>query len=105
MSGIKRTASDARFSRRIRERDNWTCQRCFKVFVPPTRALHCAHMFTRRTQITRFDEDNALSLCYGDHQYVDSHAAEKEALWRLRIGDERFDVLAARAHGRRDRVA
>jgi hypothetical protein len=60
-------------------------------------------MFTRRTQATRFDQDNALALCYGCHQFVDSHAKEKFELWISVIGDERFEALAARAHGKRDR--
>lgn len=102
MSGIRRDAADARFSLQIRERDGWYCQRCKSM--PDHRGLHCAHHFTRRTKATRFDPDNALALCYGCHQYLDSHPHEKEAFWRSEIGDERFDALAARAHGRRDRV-
>jgi predicted restriction endonuclease len=103
MSGIKRTRADAEFSKAVRVRDRWMCQRCGVHYMPPTRALHCAHYFTRRTQVTRLDLDNALALCYGCHQYLDSHPVEKEAFWRQAIGDERFDALAARAHGRRDR--
>ena len=104
MSGIKRTAADARFSLAIRERDDWTCQRCGKEFSPPTRGLHCAHYFTRRTQATRLDPDNALALCYGCHQFVDSHSDAKAELWQDHIGVERFEVLAAAAHGKRDRA-
>jgi len=101
MSGIRRDAADARFSSQIRARDGWRCQRCRSN--PRPGGLHCAHHFTRRTKATRFDPDNALALCYGCHQYLDSHPVEKEAFWRAEIGDERFDALAARAHGRRDR--
>ncbi len=103
MSGIKRTAEDARTSKLVRERDDWTCMRCGKQYPPNSRGLHAAHHFTRRTKVTRYDPDNLLSLCYGCHQFVDSHPTEKEALWRSRIGDERFEALAAKAHGRRDR--
>jgi len=102
MSGIRRTQADVRFSLQIRERDGFKCRRCHKK--PHPMGLHCAHHFTRRTGATRFDPDNAMALCYGDHQYLDSHPIEKEAFWRSEIGDERFDALAARAHGRRDRV-
>jgi hypothetical protein len=102
MSGIRRTQADIRFSEQIRERDGWRCRLCHKT--PDPRGLHCAHHFTRRTGDTRFDPDNAMALCYGHHQYLDSHPDEKEAFWRSEIGDERFDALAARAHGRRDRV-
>jgi hypothetical protein len=105
VSGIKRTAEDIRFSKMIRQRDNWTCMRCGKQKTPesgPT--LHCAHNFTRRTQVTRFDPSNALALCYGCHQFIDSHSEEKERLFRLRFGNDEYDRVAALAHGRRDRV-
>lgn len=102
MTGIKRTAADRIFSLQIRLRDGAKCTRCGSV--PHPQGLHCAHHFTRRTKATRFDPDNALALCYGCHQHLDSHPIEKEAFWRSVIGDERFEALAARAHGRRDRV-
>jgi hypothetical protein len=97
-SGIKITKADRDFANEIKARDNWTCCRCGKYKPPPNRGLHCAHYFTRRTKVTRLDPDNAMALCYGCHQFVDSHAAEKEALWRSKIGDERFEALMLRAH-------
>ena len=101
--GIRRSPADAKFSREIRERDRYTCQRCSAIHLENSQGLHAAHMFTRRTQATRFDPDNAMALCYGCHQFADSHSAEKEALFRARLGDEAFEALAARAHGKRDR--
>ena len=100
---IKRTAADAVFSRQIRDRDNWTCQRCGAIYAAPTRALHCAHMYTRRIVATRFDPDNAVAACYGCHQYLDSHPYEKLRFFRDRLGVPAFDALSARAHGKRDR--
>ncbi len=116
MSGIRRTAQDIKFSKMIRERDDWTCQRCGSVHLPNSRGLHCAHCFTRRCgactskspkphTCTRHDPDNALALDYGCHQFVDSHPDEKERLFREKLGDEAYDELAARAHGRRERVS
>ncbi len=96
--GIKRTAADIRFSKAIRERDGWSCQRCGKEHEHNSTGLHAAHCFTRRTQATRLDPVNALALCYGCHQFIDSHAVEKEALWRLRFGNDRYDALTLRAH-------
>jgi len=104
MAGIKRTAEDIKFSKMIRIRDKWTCQRCGAEKAPNSQGLHCAHGFTRRTKATRFEPSNALALCYGCHQFVDSHAAEKEALFRLRFGNDEYDRVAALAHQRRDRV-
>jgi hypothetical protein len=102
---IKTTAEDRKFSKMIRTRDNWTCQRCSKQYQPPTNALHCAHNFTRRTKATRFNEFNALALCYGCHQYIDSHAQAKETLFRDQFGDAAYDEVAALAHEKRNRVS
>jgi hypothetical protein len=106
MSGIKRTKEDAKLSDYVRwERDQGMCQRCLKQYTKPSGGLHAAHCFTRRTKATRLEADNLLALCFGCHQFVDSHAEEKENLWRLRIGNERYDRIAALAHQKRDRVS
>lgn len=97
MSGIKRTAEDRRLSRAVRERAGWRCERCGAQHSPSSTGLHAAHMFTRRTKATRLDPDNLAALCYGCHQYLDSHPGEKEAWWRKRLGDERFEALRTRA--------
>ena len=113
--GITRTAADIRLSKEIRARDNYTCMRCGKQHEPNSQGLHAAHGFGRRCGVctsknpkphicTRMDPSNLLSLCRGCHQFVDSHPEEKEALWRLRIGHEEYERLAAIANGRRDRV-
>ena len=102
VGGIKRDAADIRFSKMIRERDAYTCQRCHK-YLGPSPGLHAAHMFSRRIKATRFDQDNACALCYGCHQYLDSHPNEKLTFFRDRLGDEKFDALEARAKGKRNR--
>ena len=105
MSGIKRTASDSRFSKRIRERDQFTCQKCRTVHAPNSKGLHCHHLFTRRIAATRFDEDNAVALCYPCHTRAHQEQAETRAWWRSVIGAERYDAMESKAHGKRDRVA
>lgn len=96
--GIKRTAADAKFSTFIRERDNWTCMRCGKRYDPPTRALHCAHCFTRGSKATRHDPTNAQAACYGCHVIWDSHPEEKYEAFRKRFGVEEFDALRRRSN-------
>jgi hypothetical protein len=79
VGGIKRTADDKKLSDYVRwERDKGVCQRCLKEYRKPSGALHAAHCFTRRTKATRLEADNLLSLCFGCHQFVDSHAEEGE---------------------------
>ena len=95
---MKRTAEDARFSLMIRERDNWTCQRCGAVHLPKSQGLHSAHCFGRGKLRVRLDPDNAAALCYGCHRYLDTHPVEKHAWFRTRLGDERYEALELRSN-------
>ena len=90
---IRISALDALFSRYIRTRDRWTCQKCFKRYPPPTNALHCAHIFTRSKQSTRFSPLNAVALCYGCHSYLDRNPLAKYAWYVARYGQVQFDHL------------
>lgn len=93
MGKIKLNPTDTVFSQCIRERANWTCERCGKVYTPPTRALHCSHFHSRGKWGTRFDPDNCEALCYGCH----SHMGGNPALHRERIleklGEELYQIL------------
>lgn len=95
---MKRTAADIRFSKMIRERDGYTCQRCGAVHVPNSQGLHSAHCFGRGRLATRHDPDNACALCYGCHRFIDQNKAEKEALFRSLIGDDRYEALERRSN-------
>jgi hypothetical protein len=86
---VKISKADSWFSKYIRERDLWVCQRCKRKYAPPTNALHCAHMHTRRNRSTRWDERNACALCYGCHQFIDSHPHDKVEFFRKLI-DKKF---------------
>lgn len=59
---------DKLFSQYIRNRDK-RCLRCGKK-----ENLQCAHIFSRRHFNTRWDEENAVTLCYACHL----HWAHKE---------------------------
>jgi hypothetical protein len=95
---IKITALDSLFSLAVRMRDRWTCQRCKRQYAPPTSSLHCAHMFTRRNKSTRFDLMNACALCYGCHQYIDSHPHEKIEFFTKKIGEKNMEYLRLRSN-------
>ncbi len=95
---LKRDAADARFSKLIRERDKYTCQRCGAT--PHPQGLHSAHMFSRGKLNTRFDEENACALCYGCHRFLDTHPDLKREFFRLRLGDVTFEALEVRSNQR-----
>ena len=89
--GIKTTTSDKLWSQYIRTRDNWTCQRCQKKYVPPTNALHCSHFF-------RFDEENCEALCYGCHSHLGGNPVDHMMHKQYMLGSKRFEKLRQRAN-------
>ena len=95
---ISCTALDKKFSVYIRTLGNWQCARCATKYYPPTNALHCAHMFTRSKQSTRFDVDNCKPLCYGCHSYLDRNPLEKYAWYVNKYGRRKFDLLRLRSN-------
>ena len=99
---IKRWKEDVIFSNYIRERDGWTCQRCFTRYnkhMPTSRmGLHCSHFHGRGKYTTRFDPDNATSLCYGCHRYMGSQPIEHMEFQMKRLGQSKFEELTMRAN-------
>jgi len=95
---VKRDKADREFSLAIRQRDNWTCQRCETVYIEGHRGLHSAHMFSRGKRATRWDPENACSLCYGCHRFLDQHPDLKRTFFRERLGDEAFEALELRSN-------
>jgi len=94
---IKLDKADTTFSKFIRTRDNWTCQRCGKRYPPPTQALHCSHYLGRGRENTRFDPENCDALCYGCHQHWGSADKEGYRDFKLhQLGRERFNLLLVR---------
>lgn len=90
MSGIKRTPADAAYSDCIRERANWSCQRCMKYYPEGRRAgLHCSHHYRRGNWGVRFHPLNAEALCYGCH----SHYGGTEERMREVMTEFDFDIL------------
>lgn len=68
MSGVKTTIADTWFSRCVRERAGWTCERCGRYYPEVYRAaLECSHHYGRKSWSVRFDPKNAESLCRACH--------------------------------------
>ena len=67
MAAIKRTPADIAFSQCIRERSDWTCERCGTKYQPGARGLECSHYHTRGKWGVRFHSLNAEALCTGCH--------------------------------------
>ena len=97
---VKRRSTDILWMRYKRIQDNYTCQKCGRVYVPENCGnLQCCHFHGRGHENVRFDEENTLCLCgIPCHRYFDTHKTEFKAFMRERLGQERYDLLALRAH-------
>lgn len=97
---IKITSLDRMFSVYIRSRAKWKCEwpTCGKYYDPPTNGLHCAHVFSRRSKLTRWDEGNAMALCYGHHAWADSHPLEKYEVHIKTYGRENHQRVFIRSN-------
>ena len=83
--GIKRDKFDDVFSKFIRTRAKWFCEKCGKYFPEGNRAgLHCSHMFGRRNITVRYHPDNAFSHCVYCHKYLSENPVEF-AQWAEKI--------------------
>lgn len=94
---IRRDKLDLVFSKLIRARDRWTCQRCGSVHASHSGGLHCSHYHSRRHQGTRFDELNCVALCYGCHMYLTGNPQAHHEFMRLRLTARQLDLLEHRA--------
>lgn len=87
--GIKRDKYDAATSDLVRYRDDYTCQRCYTRYAPPSRGLQAAHYKSRAHKGTRYDPENLDALCTYCHTYFGINKDEHRA-WKVRrIGEQR----------------
>ena len=98
MSAIKITPADKAFSLCVRERVNYTCERC-GTYAPKelSKRLDASHFHGRGKWSVRFDPDNVFACCYGCHAYLGAHPIEHMYWVQERLGPYRFEALAERA--------
>ena len=96
---MKLSLLDKLFSEYIRKRAMKLvhgCQRCLQGKLD-YKQLQCSHMFSRRKHSVRYDPDNAAGLCAGCHRFLDNEALDKVRFFVLLLGEEKFQLLEARA--------
>ncbi len=94
---MKRSKLDIVFSKLVRERAEWTCERCKKVYeVGRRQGLDCSHFYGRRHRSTRWHPDNAFAHCRGCHQYLGSNPAIFDGFARAELGETRYNWLMRR---------
>lgn len=92
-----RTKTDRLFSRYIKLLSGGYCKRCEKYLGVKSQGLHCAHYHSRGKKSVRWDRENATTLCYGCHRFLDQHPLEKMEFFLKILGRERYDALNLRA--------
>ncbi|KKM75483.1 hypothetical protein LCGC14_1389770 [marine sediment metagenome] len=75
------------------------CERCLTPKVS-YKQLQCSHFHGRSRKSVRWDEDNAVGLCYGCHQYLSSHPQEHLEWFKKHIGVSEFENLEGRMRQR-----
>jgi hypothetical protein len=90
---------DRVFSQLVRERSDWTCERCGAEF--PERkgsGLHASHFWGRSRRSTRWYGWNVFAHCCGCHRYLSRHPVEFNAWVQEQMHDDRFNDLTLRAN-------
>lgn len=83
---IKITPADSAFSKCVRARVNWTCERCGAVHERNSTGLHCSHFHGRGNWSLRFEPLNAFAHCYGCHSYLGANPTEFASWVQSKIG-------------------
>ncbi len=92
---IRITKHDTVFSKIIRLRARWNCERCGRYF-PLGHGLQASHFFSRRHQSTRYDPDNAAAHCFTCHMYLGENPIHFTAWIKKHLGDDRYESLRLR---------
>jgi len=97
--GIKRDPLDKAFSDLVRERADWTCEKCGKQF--PDRkgsGLHASHYWGRRKRSVRWFGNNLWAHCFGCHQHLGANPHEFKSWVFKELGELLYDQLTLRAN-------
>lgn len=93
---MRRDKLDAVFSEVVRESFDWTCAWCGKKYTPPTLALHCSHLFSRRHKSVRCSSINAVAHCFACHQKYGGNPIEGGSWARKFLGETTYEILIAK---------
>ncbi len=100
MGGIKTTPADQAFSKCVRERAGWKCQKCGAQHDESSTGLHASHHHGRGNWSIRFNPLNAEALCYGCHShYGGTEKRRNEVLTKVEQ-DLLYELMEDRDLGR-----
>lgn len=97
MKGAKMRSVDNLFSKIVRSQTPY-CERCKK-----TTSLQCSHVIPRTYITTRWDIDNAITLCYACHIHWWHKNPHEAVKWFDERWPGRYEQLKARANQKHTR--
>lgn len=68
--------ADRIFSKLVRARARWRCERCLTQYQEGARGLECAHIIGRRNKAVRWHPLNAVALCTACHFHFTANPLE-----------------------------
>jgi len=95
---MKISPADTWFSRCVRERASWACERCGKYYAPPTNALQCSHFVGRENYATRFEPLCAFSHCYSCHTFFHGNPHLFTDWAKEKLGIDLYDLLIEKSN-------
>lgn len=90
---IKVTPADKWFSLCVRERADWTCERCGKSYHHDPGRLQCSHVYSRRWASIRHHPLNAMALDYACHRHVGENPIDHVELYLKVFGQDAYDEI------------
>lgn len=97
---MKISPSDTFFSKCVRERSDWTCERCGKQYEENSTGIHCSHIFSRRHRTIRWCGDNAQALCFACHQWFGGNPIESARWVQEIVGEGAISILMEKKESR-----
>ncbi len=96
---IKLDKIDKVFSRLVRCRANWTCEKCGTFYEEGNRqGLHCSHIYGRARKSTRWSDLNAVAHCMGCHRFLTANPIIFSEWAKDYLGDENYFKLTRLAN-------
>ena len=97
---MKTSPADAWFSKCVRLRAAWTCERCGAVHGPSSTGLHASHVFSRRHRTIRWDGLNAQALCHACHSWYGGNPADSGRWVEQVLGEGAISILREKMNSR-----
>ena len=96
---IRRDPLDAVFSDLVRERADWTCEKCETQFPDRKGAgLHASHYWGRRNRSVRWHGMNVWAHCFACHMNLGGNPHEFKSWVFKQLGEPNYDELTLRAN-------